>query len=138
MQTPSRACILAEGKLDSRADYGCSYSVQIDLSRLMIRDGNAAGLKEGEHLELFWLLQKGDSPLPNQDEVIGSSCRMVLSDGQFTPVDAFSGKMLDEEILFAEKRQREEEYGVFREAEQQWQDSAYDRSEEAVKDILAP
>ncbi len=133
LQDLSHACLPANEKPEWRADYGCSYSVSVDLIPMKARDENPTGLKDGDQFEVLWILQTGDNPSPNQDKIVGSGCRMILADGRFSPADPSSAEMLDESLLFAKRESRRNEAGKFREAEQQWMDSVCDRRDLAVQ-----
>lgn len=107
------ACLLAEGRWDSRAEYGFSYTVTLDLYRLVAKTPDDTIPAGGMLVSLHWLIQKGDDPVLQKDKVL-DSCRVRYVDGKFTPIDQCSSNMFDEHLAFARKEQWEREGCEFR------------------------
>lgn len=108
------ACLPAESRMDQRADFGCSYSARIDLSRLAAELDNNAASSEVPMFSVHWLVQIGDEPQLREDTVLRDSCRVRYVCGRFAAVDTSSEEMFDEELTFAKKQKWLDERREFR------------------------
>lgn len=127
----SHACLTAEGEQDQRADYGCSYRSEFNLSRLLNSLSTSDVPDEGWKFTVNWLIQAGQEPALRSDTVHHKSCHLQFIDGIFKPVDTSSAEMLDQNLTFQEKERREKEYLLRKSAESAYQQQAVECLSEA-------
>lgn len=106
------ACLPATGRHEPRADHAYSYTVEIDLARLMQGTDPATIPIDGDLVTIHWLVQAGDEPDVKVDRQC-ESCRLRLVSGSFEPIDRMSLEQLDENISFEKRARHEEEYRGF-------------------------
>lgn len=107
------ACLIAEEQLDERADHGCSYSVEIDLARLLGGADPATLPLEGALATFHWLEQVGDDPDVTVDKRLTNSCSLRNFSGRFEPANKWDADNLDEVRAFEQRARSEKEYREF-------------------------
>jgi hypothetical protein len=107
------ACIYAGEHLDERAAHGCSYSVEIDLSRLLTGTNPEMILADGGVVTLHWLEQVGEDPDVTLDKRLTNSCRLRQVNGWFEPANKWDADLLDEARTFEQRARQEMEYREF-------------------------
>src|SRR5690606_36891027 len=107
------ACAYAEGQLNERAEHGCSYSVEIDLSRLLMGTNPESIPAEGAVVTVHWLQQVGEHPDVTVDKRLTNSCGLRNVGGRFEPANKWDADNLDEARAFEQRARQEKEYREF-------------------------
>ncbi|MEZ6099963.1 MAG: HTH domain-containing protein [Pirellulaceae bacterium] len=106
------AILYADGRPEERAAYGCSYSAEFDLSRLVAGSNTERVPQKGAIVSVHWLLQQGEEPDAAVDKRAGN-CRLRLTEEGFVPLDRSSAEQLDESVVFEKRAQFVREYEEF-------------------------
>ena len=126
LATLADACSFATGRYEDRAEYGYSYSVEFELSRLLNCEQ-----ADGAIVSIHWLVQLESEPNPNTDRR-AESCRFRIAEGKIEPLDNWSRNQLDESIAFDSRAKLDEEYRAFVLREIDTQEDRRRRLSEAV------
>lgn len=126
------ACVYATGRREDRADHGYSYTVEVELARLLTGKDPETVPSEGSVVSVHWLVQVGGEPDVKVDRQLDNT-RFRLTSGAFEPADTSSRDDLDEKLAFAKRVKEEEEYSKFISWEIEWQGSRRERLRDAVR-----
>lgn len=107
------ACLYADGNHQDRADHHYSYSVEIDLSRLLNGSDPATNPVNGEVVTVHWLEQLGDDPAVTVDKRLHHSCGLRRVDGRFEPANKYDADLLDENLAFERREADHKQYCDF-------------------------
>lgn len=107
------ACVYAEGHLNERAEHGCSYSVEIDLSRLLMGTNPETIPADGALVTVHWLQQVGEHPDVTVDKRLTNSCSLRNVGGRFEPANKWDADNLDEARALEQRARFEKEYREF-------------------------
>jgi hypothetical protein len=127
------ACLLAAGRSEPRAYHDYSYSVEIDLSRLLKGADPETIPAKGAKVAVHWLRQVGDKPDLRGDTLLRHPCNLRNVGGRFEPDCESDADQLDENRLFAERQEREAECGALMRREADTLVVRCDRLETAVR-----
>jgi len=107
------ACAYAESQLNERAEHGCSYWVEIDLSRLLKGTNPETIPADGALVTVHWLQQVGEHPDVTVDKRLTHSCSLRNVGGRFEPANKWDADRLDEARAFEQRARQEKEYREF-------------------------
>jgi hypothetical protein len=127
------ACLPATGRREPRADHGYSYSVDIDLFRLLKGADPETIPADGAEVAVHWLRQIGDEPDVSADTRLGNTCALKNVGGRFEPASESDADLLDESRVFAQREKREAAYLDFRRRELDTRVALCDRLATAVR-----
>lgn len=127
------ACLAATGKHESRADHEYSYSVEIDLARLLNGLDPETIPAEGAVVGVHWLMQIGDTPDVSADKRLHGSCSLRNVGGRFEPANKWDSDSLDENLAFEKRAESEARYHEFTTRESEVLESRHQRLAECVR-----
>lgn len=127
------ACLYATGRYESRADHGYSYSVEIDLARLLAGTDPETSPAENAAVTVHWLRQKGDHPDVSVDARLGNTCLLRYDGGRFEVANPHNRERLDENLAFENRAKAAKAYTEFVLREIDSQKPRYERLAAAVQ-----
>ena len=127
------ACLVATGRHEPRADHAYSYTVEIDLSRLLQGKNPETVPADGATVTAHWLRQIGEEPNVSADTLLGNTCNLKNVGGRFEPANKWDANRLDENREFEQRIRFEAEYRDFVLREIDTQDARRERLATAVR-----